>query len=258
MGTMAPITTPGLLAQTLRDQIASGQLPQGSRLPGQRDLAEQHGVSRAVVRAALGELEAEGLLEARRPIGTFVRERHLEPYQPDPRPVSAALRVYLDQLRSSGGARDSEQAIAIVPCPPDVAAHLSHGVFLYPAGEAVLRRRTLLCVDGEPHRLSEEYIPPILFGGDTPPPLHSPELDAWLARIRMDRAVDLWTVRMPAPNERMRLRLPPSGVPVAVHTCVEHYRSLVARVTVTVLPGDRHIVVYERPGGPAKQVLNGL
>jgi DNA-binding FadR family transcriptional regulator len=45
----------------------------GSRLPTERELAEQFGVSRAVTRRALGELESQGLIRRHVGRGTFVR-----------------------------------------------------------------------------------------------------------------------------------------------------------------------------------------
>ena len=45
----------------------------GERMPTERQLAEQLGVSRATTRRALGELEAEGLIQRHVGRGTFVR-----------------------------------------------------------------------------------------------------------------------------------------------------------------------------------------
>ena len=56
----------------LRDRIGSGDLAPGARIETELELMERHGVSRATVRQALGELVAEGLLEIRRGTGTFV------------------------------------------------------------------------------------------------------------------------------------------------------------------------------------------
>lgn len=49
----------------IRQQLASGQLRPGDRLPGDRELAEQFGTSRSSVREALRSLEAAGLVEVR-------------------------------------------------------------------------------------------------------------------------------------------------------------------------------------------------
>jgi DNA-binding FadR family transcriptional regulator len=48
---------------TLRRRILSGELKDGSMLPGERELSEQLGVSRLTLRSALASLQAEGLIE---------------------------------------------------------------------------------------------------------------------------------------------------------------------------------------------------
>ena len=45
--------------------IESGEFPPGSRLPGERDLAERLGVSRVTVREAEIALEAQGWISIR-------------------------------------------------------------------------------------------------------------------------------------------------------------------------------------------------
>ncbi|PWC28226.1 GntR family transcriptional regulator [Teichococcus aestuarii] len=57
----------------LRDRITGGTLPAGTRLPGEPDLAAEHGVSRVTIRRALDQLSNEGLVERRPGVGTFVR-----------------------------------------------------------------------------------------------------------------------------------------------------------------------------------------
>ncbi len=47
----------------IRNQILSGQLPVGSRLPPEREIASQMQVSRAVVNSGFAELEKQGFLE---------------------------------------------------------------------------------------------------------------------------------------------------------------------------------------------------
>jgi GntR family transcriptional repressor for pyruvate dehydrogenase complex len=54
--------------------ISSGQLAPGRRLPPEREFAEQLGVSRPVLREAVHQLTAKGLLESRHGSGTTVRE----------------------------------------------------------------------------------------------------------------------------------------------------------------------------------------
>ena len=65
------------LIQQIRDQIDSGALPAGARLPASRSLARQLGISRISVVNAYNELRAAGCLSAHAGRGTFVaRERN--------------------------------------------------------------------------------------------------------------------------------------------------------------------------------------
>jgi len=63
------------IAEQLRGLIASGEFAPGSRLPAERDLARQLGVSRPSVREALIALEVEGWVEVRIGSGIYVQPR---------------------------------------------------------------------------------------------------------------------------------------------------------------------------------------
>lgn len=64
------------VALQIRSQLTKGELRPGDRLPAERDLAEQFGLSRNTVREALRTLEISGVLEFRKGTtgGAFVRE----------------------------------------------------------------------------------------------------------------------------------------------------------------------------------------
>lgn len=84
------VINPETLCATLRQRIATGDLQRGDRLLPERELSLQLGVSRARLRLALDQLEAEGLLFRRRGQGTFV---HPPPATEAARLKSLALRV---------------------------------------------------------------------------------------------------------------------------------------------------------------------
>lgn len=63
------------IADQLRTLIAKGEFPAGGRLPAERDLAKQLGVSRPSVREALIALEVEGRVEIRTGSGIYVLDR---------------------------------------------------------------------------------------------------------------------------------------------------------------------------------------
>lgn len=63
------------IAEQLRSLISRGEFMPGSRLPSERELAKQLGVSRPTVREALIALEVEGWVEVRTGSGVYVLER---------------------------------------------------------------------------------------------------------------------------------------------------------------------------------------
>jgi DNA-binding FadR family transcriptional regulator len=63
------------IAEQLRSLMAAGEFAPGSRLPAERDLAKQLGVSRPSVREALIALEVEGWVEVRTGSGVYVLDR---------------------------------------------------------------------------------------------------------------------------------------------------------------------------------------
>src|SRR5579864_8067518 len=63
------------IADQIRSLIHGGEFVAGARLPPERDLAKQLGVSRPSVREALIALEVEGLVDVRIGSGIYVRQK---------------------------------------------------------------------------------------------------------------------------------------------------------------------------------------
>ncbi|TPJ66498.1 FadR/GntR family transcriptional regulator [Mesorhizobium sp. B2-7-1] len=84
-------TLPHRVATFLSREIESGELNPGARLPTEQELSEKFGVSRNVVREAIAQLRADGMIEARQGIGAFV----LAPEQ------RAAIRIDREALKDT-------------------------------------------------------------------------------------------------------------------------------------------------------------
>ncbi|PSM39298.1 GntR family transcriptional regulator [Streptomyces dioscori] len=71
----------------IAEQIRTGRLAAGARLPAERDLAEQYGVAVNTVRRAVRELRDQGLVLTVPIKGTFVRPERpsgVEPEEAEP------------------------------------------------------------------------------------------------------------------------------------------------------------------------------
>ena len=67
------------VAIRIKQQIVTGELPPGSKLPGGRDLAMQYGINPNTAARIYQELEREGLCATQRGLGTFVTESRILP-----------------------------------------------------------------------------------------------------------------------------------------------------------------------------------
>ena len=77
MVSRAETNNPGLryvsIADTLQQQIESGEVRYGDRLPSQHDMAKQYGVSLTTLRSAVDLLEQRGLVRSAHGLGTFAQ-----------------------------------------------------------------------------------------------------------------------------------------------------------------------------------------
>ena len=80
------------VAQQVLELIQSTPLEPGARLPTERALAEQLGVSRTALREAIQKLSSQGVLESRVGAGTFVRARVPEWHEQAISPIEPLLR----------------------------------------------------------------------------------------------------------------------------------------------------------------------
>jgi DNA-binding GntR family transcriptional regulator len=241
------------IATELRTAVLDGSLAPGDRLPTEADLIEKHGVARNTARDALAMLVNEGLIVARRPHGYFVRDRQRMDYRPQSdlsqHPTDSPQDVFLTEQGDAGREPSQSIDVSIVEPPAEVAKRLQ-----LEAGALAVVRRRVRFLNGEPFYSNDSYYP-LPVAQDTP--IMSPhDISRGANRVMAEnghvqvRATDEIYVRMPTPDEVKRLDLAP-GTPVAVHVITGYGPAdEPLRCVLNVLPGDRHVIIYDRPGYP--------
>ena len=128
------------IQESLRAQIASGQLGEGDRLPSESELAEKFETTRGTVRQAMAQLTFEGLIIRRMGLGTFVAGEPVESRIEAERP-----RSFEEQMEQMGKrVRFRLLGFDAEPASAAIATALK-----LPRGAPIYRLRRLRLVDGE-------------------------------------------------------------------------------------------------------------
>lgn len=238
------------MADKLRAEITGGALGPGARLPSEKALEDEWRVSRGTVRQAIAELVEQGLVVSQNGRGHFVRAfarlawRASDPERNDatvtPTPSDAWSRSVREQ-----GHEPSERITAEIAYADERVA----GWLALPPGEPVSVRRRLRLVDGEPYSIADSYYPRAIVSGTAVelPADVSPGIYAVFEALGRAwvRTVDTWISRAPTREEAATLRIP-RGISVAEVVRRSFDASAVpVRLTLFVLPGDRHEITYE-------------
>jgi len=93
------------IGRNVRRLLARGALRPGEKLPSARDLAETLSVNPNTVVHAYGQLEARGIIEKRRGLGTFVREdAPVETMRNEM--LQASIAAFVNEVTQLGVAKD--------------------------------------------------------------------------------------------------------------------------------------------------------
>lgn len=152
---MPRTSLPDRLRDELLEEITSSQLPPGTKLPTEGELAERFNVSRATVRDAVRALVEAGYVTRRRGSGSYVSERRRMPHGLD------STLSYLAMIESAG-ARAGMHVLsaAFEVCTEDESAlHLT-------TGESVLAVERVRTADDRPVIYSRDRIPARLLRAD--------------------------------------------------------------------------------------------
>jgi DNA-binding GntR family transcriptional regulator len=143
----SPIPLYFQVAQHLEHMIESGELPVGTRLENETDLADKLGLSRPTMRRAIEYLVGRGLLIRKRGIGTQVVHTKVT--------REVELTSLYDDLAKTGRAPSTKVvSFRTEDAPDDLAVKLG-----IPLGTPVHVFERLRYADGEPLALMRNHVP---------------------------------------------------------------------------------------------------
>ncbi len=137
------------LHMILRHRIEDGGLAPSDRIPSESELGARFGVSRIVVREALSQLVADGLIYKIKGKGTFVSPRRAEGE------FVGTTMGFREEMAAKGlEVRTRILAQGVVPASPEECSRLG-----LEAGEEVVRLERLYTLDGTPSILVTTTLP---------------------------------------------------------------------------------------------------
>ena len=246
------------IAADLRNQIESGRLPPGRKLPSEVELREDYGrdgreVSRNTVRDAIKLLVARGLVETRPGQGTFVLgivHPFITRLNTDPEPGGGAETVYRSEVERQGRAPEVTPPRVELQRPSDLVV----SQLKLEADTQVVSRYQERRIDGTPWSLQTTFYPmdfvtrgaaELLMAKDFPDGIVK-TLEGSLG-IKQVGWRDTITARSPCGDERVFF-----GLSDKVHVSVFEFLRTSwdedgkpIRFTVTVYPADRNLFEME-------------
>lgn len=237
------------VADKLRQQIADGEFPPGSKLPSERDLCERFGAARNTVRMGLSVLITEGLISAGHGRGYEVRKNDvfvLDASRHENLDFTSAEDgdSYSNEVKRAGRQPHQEFRVQLWPAPADVAERLQ-----VETGERTVLRYCRRFVDDTAWSTQATAYPMWLAENTRLTDPHDIEegTTRYLSDLgfRQVRYRDEWSTRMPTPDEARELQLGP-GVPVLLWMRTGLLvDGRAARCTVTTFRGDLNRVTYD-------------
>ncbi|MCX4693869.1 GntR family transcriptional regulator [Streptomyces sp. NBC_01408] len=146
------------IAADLRDEIMSGDLAAGTKLPSTARLKDRFDASNATIQKSVQLLKDEGLAVGRAGAAVTVRETRQRTVRPagslTPAAIGAPYPWLAEVAEGRSAARSSLLSVEEVHVTGDVAAALG-----LPVGGSAVCRRQLISIDGEPAELVSSYYP---------------------------------------------------------------------------------------------------
>ncbi|GAB7181200.1 GntR family transcriptional regulator [Kitasatospora sp. Ki12] len=151
------------IADALKSAIDTGRYRAGDRLPGENDLMDEYGVARMTARQALGVLQSEGIAEARRGAGVFVRD--FRPLRR--RGIQRLAQGQWGSGRSIWSADIDKRSLVVDQVSVTergAPEHVARVLGADPGSPMCVRHRRFV-LDGKPVLLSTSYLPAGLVAG---------------------------------------------------------------------------------------------
>jgi GntR family transcriptional regulator len=236
------------IADRLRDQIDSGALQPGERLPSEPDLVRQFDASRNTVRLAIALLTNQGLVVTRQGLGTFVTEP-ARPFTallsriPTHLPVQSASTVLPEVSNSQAEPETTRQIVEQAPASASVAEKLE----ISPGDLVVIRRRNG-AIGEVPWMIMASYFPMDIASGT--PLEQAGDIEGGSVKLLADLGftqagfVDEIGARMPNAREYAFFGLS-TGTPVLVVNRTAYTQERPIRMTRYIYRADRVRLAHE-------------
>lgn len=227
-----------LVASRAEELIASGIWQEGDRLPPERQLCRDFGVSRSTLRQALGELEERGLLSRHQGRGTFVTRPRLQ------LPLAGVFSIR-DAMRQHGMTLTTRViGVELIEASRQLASDLT----CLP-GDAVVVIERLRSGDGEPMVLDTAHLRAELFPGLAEADLEHRSLYEILrtdyGRIVAEAQETLEPVIL-TPRECQLLGVPPHTTALLTRRITTDTHGVVVALGHVLLRGDRSRYLFRR------------
>ncbi|MGH3318850.1 MAG: GntR family transcriptional regulator [Streptosporangiaceae bacterium] len=233
------------VADELRRGIQGGVYSPGDRLPAETELVDRFRASLPTIRQAMGVLRAEGLIESRHGVGTFVKKtRRLQR-----RSRRRYGRARADQQLLTSHLRHEITFVGRAAAP----AHIAELMDVKEGTEVVMRRRTLYDKStDQPEEVGASYLPVEVAAGTF---LEEPEVVPKalflcvedLADRHYAWARDHWISRLPQAEEADILELAPGAPVIHVMHVARAEDGTVLEVSESVWPADRIMLIDDYP-----------
>ena len=227
-----------VIASRMEDLIAAGEWHEGDRLPPERQLCGDFGVSRATLRQALGELEERGLITRHQGRGTFVAR---------PRVQLPIVGVF--SIRDAMEAHGMKMTTKVLRVESiEASRQLASDLACLP-GDEVIHIQRLRIGDGEPMVLDSAHLRAELFPGleridFTKRSLYD-VLETDYGRVVSEARETLEPVIL-TPNECELLAVPVHTPALLTRRITTDANGIVVALGHVLLRGDRSRYIYKR------------